>query len=246
MRILLPFALTCLISISNSFAEDIDFQKLAQTEKKQLADCMTDALKVIEKYQLGKKVFGLWEMFEATCGMEMERVKSAAETGLTDKSLKQFLPGQIVFGMVQNASDWLEKRPMTSCSGDGCSANEYRACLVRQMPSAIRSRKRPIDFEALAQKQCEDSEAIARSTLSNDFDNVQRHHFAGGLNHKMNETIGGIILEIRQNVVVLYAEDLVKVQPGRKSCKPEMCGASPCISLDENRPTEYQCVITQK
>jgi len=117
------------------------------------------------------------------------------------------------------------------------------------MPTAIRLRTGPRDFENQAQQQCEDTESAARSALTNDFDNVQKRHRAGRFDHKMNDVISNIIVGTRQAVVVLYAEDLVKVQPERKSCKPEKCGASPCISLDVNRPTEpteYECVIRQK
>jgi len=178
--------------------------------------------------------------------MEIERVKFAAENQLKDDLYKKLLPGQLILGMVQSASEIYGKRPQSSCSGTGCTLGEYRTCLMRQMPAAIKLRKRPVDFENQGQQQCEDSESAARSALANDFDDVQKHHFAGGLNHKMNDVIRDIIVDARQAVVVLYAEDLIKVQPGRKSCRPEMCGASPCISLGENEPTEYQCVINQK
>jgi len=229
-----------------AFSEDVDLEKLAQPERTELAKCMSDSLTVIEKHRLGHGLFNLWTLFEATCGMEIERVKSAAENKLKDDLYKKLLPGQLVLGMVENALEFYEKRPLSSCSGTGCSLDQYRTCLMRQMPAAIRLRKRPIDFENQAQQQCEDTGSAARSALTNDFDDVQKRHFAGGLNHKMNDVIGDIIVGARQTVVVLYAEDLIRVQPGRKSCRPEMCGASPCISLDENEPTEYQCVINQK
>jgi hypothetical protein len=246
MRLLLWITSVLLISMPYAFSEDVDLEKLARAERTDLAKCMTDSLTVIEKHRLGSRVFDLWDLFEATCGMEIERVKSAAENQLKDESYKKFLPGQLVFGMVQNASELSGKRPQSSCSGTGCSLDEYRTCLMRQMPAAIKLRKRPIDFENQGQQRCEDIESAARSALTNDFDDMQKRHFAGGLNHKMNDVIRDIIVGARQTVVVLYAEDLIKVQPGRKSCRPEMCGASPCISLDENEPTEYQCVINQK
>lgn len=246
MRFLLWLTLMFSISIPYAFSKDVDFEKLARPERNDLAGCMSDSLTVIEKYQLGSGLFNLWNLFEATCGMEIERVKSAAKNQLKDDLYKKLLPGQLILGMVQNASEFYGKRPLASCSGTGCSLDEYRTCLMRQMPAAIKLQRRPIDFENQAQQQCEDTESAARSALTNDFDNVQKRHFAGGLNHKMNDVIGNIIVNARQAVVLLYAEDLIKVQPGRKSCRPEMCGASPCISLDENKPTEYQCVINQK
>jgi hypothetical protein len=85
--------------------------------------------------------------------------------------------------------------------------------------------------------------------LTNDLDNVLKIHSGGGISHEVNDAIVDIIIGLRHDVVVLYAEDLVKVQPGRKSCKPEMCGASPCISFSPEptpKPTEYECVINQK
>jgi hypothetical protein len=43
---------------------------------------------------------------------------------------------------------------------------------MRRMPAAIKVRRKPVDFEKLAQQQCEDFESAARSALTNDFDNV--------------------------------------------------------------------------
>lgn len=246
MRIPLWLLIVNLVSISGAFAGDVDFDKLARREKEQLAACMSDTMAVIEKHRLGTKTVSIWNLFESACGVEIERVKSATESQLKDELLKKLLPGQTIFGMISNASDILEKGRLSPCAADGCSVDRYRACLMQQMPSAIRARKKPADFEKQAQEQCEGAEGMTRSILSNDFDNVQKHHFAGGLDHRMNDTIGSIILATRQAVVVIYAEDLVKVQPGRKSCKPEMCGASACISLGGDQPTEYQCVIDQK
>jgi len=89
--------------------------------------------------------------------------------------------------------------------------------------------------------------ARRKAALNNDFNNVLKNTLRRGVDHQMHELIGNIVDGIRQSVVVLYGEDLVKVQPGRKSCKPEMCGASECISLStEPEPTEYECVIGQE
>jgi hypothetical protein len=211
MRFLPWITLSILVSISNVFAEDVDLQKLARAEREQLARCMSDALAVIEKHHLGGDLTGLWDLFDATCGMEIERVKSAAENQLKDGWYKKLLPGQIILDMVEHASELYGKAPLASCSGTGCSLEEYRTCLMRQMPRTIKSRKRPIDFENQAQQGCEDTEIAARSALSNDFDNVQKRHVARGLDHKMSEVIGNIIIRTRQAVVVLYAEDLVEV-----------------------------------
>jgi hypothetical protein len=92
------------------------------------------------------------------------------------------------------------------------------------MPAALRLSKRPVDFEKQAQQQCEDAESAARSALNDDFGDVQRRHSAGGLDRKMNDAIGNMLVGSRQAVVVLYGDDLRKVQPERKSCRPKMCG----------------------
>jgi hypothetical protein len=116
---------------------------------------------------------------------------------------------------------------------------------MRRMPTAIKAQSKPLEFESRAQEECEDFESAARSALTNDFGNVLRRHLHG-FGHEMSELISGIIVGIRHNVVVMYGEDLLKVQPGRRSCKPEMCGASPCVSLSGKAPTEYECAVNQK
>lgn len=231
-----------LTSTTSAFAQDVDVDNLARPERNELAKCFSDTLTVIDKHRL---VGWLYPLLDAVCAAEMERVKTAARNQLKDELMKAIVPGQLVYGMVQAASEIYKRQPVSSCSGTGCSLDEYRTCVMRRMPTAIKLRSKPVDFENLAQQQCEDLESAARSALTNDLDNVLKLHFAGGINHRVNAVIGDITVGIRRNVVVLYAEDLVKVQPGRKSCKPEMCGASPCLSLVE-QPTEYQCVINQK
>lgn len=226
-------------------AEDVDVEHLAKPERVDLAGCMWDSLAVVEKYRLDGKLFALWDIFDAACAAEMENVKSAAARQLKEEIYKQLLPDQLVLEMTKNASEIYSKRPLSACKGTGCVLNTYRACLIGQMSIALKDRKSPIDFEKRSQQHCEDAENVARSALSNDFNEVQQRHIAGGLNHKMNDVIRNMLVGIRQQVVVLYGEDLTQTQPGRKSCKPQMCGATPCISLGEE-PTEYQCVIEQK
>jgi hypothetical protein len=231
-----------LASTTSGFTQGVDVENLARPERIELAKCFSDTLTVIKKHRL---VRWLDRVLEAACGVEMERVASAAKNQLKDEFMKASLPSQLVYGMMEKASEIYKQQPVSSCSGTGCSLDEYRTCLMRRMPTAIKDRRKPVDFENLAQHQCEDFESAARSALTNDLDNVLKLHFAGRINHGLNDVIVDITVGARQDVVVLYAEDLVRVQPGRKSCKPEMCGASPCISLEE-RPTEYQCVINQK
>jgi hypothetical protein len=243
MRVFLWLALLSVIS-TPTFADDIDLDKLAQAEREQLALCMSDTMKVIEKHHVSSNLFVIWDLFEATCGAQIERVKLAAARQLKDELQKKILPDGIILSMVNKAEGVLEQKPFSSCSGAGCSLQEYSACLIRQMPAAIRSRTRPIDFERQAQQQCGNSESAARNALNNDFGDVLRRHSAGGLDRKMNDAIGNMLAGSRQAVVVLYGDDLRKVQPERKSCRPKMCGAAPC-SLDQNESSEYECVINQ-
>lgn len=246
MRILMWIGFSLLISMQVAFSEDVDLKNLARDQRVRLAGCMSDSLAVIEKHKLGFALFDLWGLFDAACGMEIEEVEAAARNQLKDDLYKKVVPGQLILGMVENARELYQKRSRYSCSGDGCILDDYRSCLMQKIPTAIRMRQGPINFEHQAGSECEGIEGVARSILTNDFNDVQKRHLAGSINHKMNEAIRKIIAEARQAVVVLYAEDLRKVQPNRKSCKPEMCGASPCISLDEETLTEYQCVINQK
>ncbi len=229
-------------STNSAFAQDLDVENLARPERTVLAKCLSQTLTVIEKHRL---VQWIHELLGAACAGEIERVESAAKYQLKDEVGQEDLPGFMVWEMVDNAREIYKEQPVSFCSGTGCSLDEYRTCLMHRMPIAIKARRNPADFETLAQQQCQDTESAARSALTNDFDTVLTLHFAGGINHQVNGVIGDIIVGIRHDVVVLYAEDLVKVEPTRKSCKPEMCGASPCIRLSEH-PTEYQCVIDQK
>lgn len=242
MRSRLWIAAILLTSTVAVFAQDdIDVETLARPERHELAKCLSDTLAVIEKYRLGP-----WstvaDVLYAACAAEIEQVESAAKDQLKDKLMKRIVPTQMGGGMVDNAAEIYMKKRVTSCSGTGCSLDEYRACLMRPMPSAIKAKTRPIDFEKIGQQQCENFESAARSALTNDLDNVLKLHFAGGINHKVNDVILNIIAGVRQNVVVLYGQDFVKIQPGRKPCEPPGISFSP----DEHEPTEYECVINQK
>jgi hypothetical protein len=243
----LPFVAVASVVIVPLYAvaQEIDVEKLARSERIELAGCLSDVLVIVEKHGLPRQLFRISNFLKAACSIEIERVTSAAERQIKDDIYKKMLPSQLVFGMFQNASELAERKPLFSCSGTGCRLEEYRTCLMRNVPVEIRNLKSPNDFEKQARHKCTDTESAARIALTNDFGNVQRRHLAGNFTHQMNDEISNVINDIRQEIVVLYAEDLVKAQPGRKSCKPEMCGASPCISLGE-KPTEYQCAISQR
>jgi hypothetical protein len=96
MRFLPWLTLLILVSMPDAFAEDVDLDKLARPEREQLARCMSDTLTVIEKHRLGKGLMSLSDLFDATCGMEIERVTSAAENQLKDDLYKKLLPGQLI------------------------------------------------------------------------------------------------------------------------------------------------------
>jgi len=102
-------ALIFFASMTGVFAEDIDLDKLARPERAKLAACMSDSLTVIEKHHLGLSLFGLGDLFEAACGAETERVKSAVNYQLKDELYKKLVPGQIIFAMVEKASELYEK-----------------------------------------------------------------------------------------------------------------------------------------
>ncbi len=242
IRLNIVVTLVLLVSLTRALGQDVEFENLARSERLDLARCFSDTLTVARKHKLAQ---WLSPTLQAVCAVEIERVKSAAERDLKDEFMKKWGPGQLAYGMLWKALELYKEHPVSPCSGTGCSLANYRACLMRRMPSAINTKRRPADFERLAQEQCHDSEGATRAALSNDFDNVMKSHFARGLNHTINDLIRDITTGTRREVVALYAEDLVKVQPGRRSCRPEMCGASPCLSLVE-KPSEYECVIDQK
>ena len=226
-------------------ADEVSTETLAKAERVAFADCIWDSLAVVEKYHLSGKTFALWDIFDAACSSEIQNVKRAATSQLKEDIYKRLLPDHLILSMTEKAAEIYSKRALSACKQEGCLLNTYRACLMGQMSGALKDRKIPIEFEKASRRHCEGTESAARSALSNDFHQVQQRHLAGGLDHKMNDVIRNLLTGVREQVVVLYGEDLTQIQPGRKSCKPEMCGGAPCISLSET-PTEYQCVIGQK
>jgi hypothetical protein len=225
-----------------ALAQEIDLEKFVRTERMALVECVYDVLIVLKKHQL---IRDRYHVFETACAAEAEQVKDEATHQLKDELLKRTVPGFLVYNIFQKASELNLRERLPACSGNGCSLEEYRTCLIREMFSALKFRAKPIEFERRAKDQCQVLEGGARSALVGDFDNALRRHLARAVNHQMHEVIRQVIATIRKDVVVLYGEDLVKVQPGRRSCKAEMCGARECISLEE-KPTEYECVIRQK
>jgi hypothetical protein len=91
MRVFLWLALLIVIS-PPTFADEIDLDKLARPEREQLARCMSDTMKVIEKHHVSSNLFVIWNLFDATCGVEIERVKLAAAKQLKMTCKRRFCP----------------------------------------------------------------------------------------------------------------------------------------------------------
>ena len=132
-------------------------------------------------------------------------------------------------------------QPVSFCSGDACVIDAYRKCLLLQMSAQITRRTKPRVFEKVAQQECVATENTARGVLTIDFVNAQRLQQSTELSENTRDLIEAVIRDIRREIVVSYAEDLTKVQPGRQSCKTAMCGDTKCISLEED--FEYKCSI---
>jgi hypothetical protein len=139
-----------------------------------------------------------------------------------------------------------DDKQMPICSGEACVLDAYRTCLYLQLSDVISKRAKPREFENMAQQKCKAQERAARSKLITDFVAVQKQQLDGELSQKTRGLIEEVISDIRHKIVVSYSEDLIKVQPGRKSCKTEMCGDYTCIYLDgtSDAEREYDCAIS--
>ena len=115
-----------------------------------------------------------------------------------------------------------------------------------QLSNEITRRIKPREYDSIVQQNCRTAESAARTALTLDFESAQRLQQDAKLSEKTRALIDGTIKDIRQQLVVSYSEELVKVQPGRKSCKTELCGDYPCISLagPSNEELEYRCAIS--
>jgi hypothetical protein len=212
-----------LTSITGVFAQDISYENLvrdigyenlARPERYELAKCFSDAMTVIEKYRL--TWMQVSTLLLTTCAAKIERAESAAKDQLKDNSMKEILAEMMIFMMVDKATEIYKEHGVMSCSGTGCSLDDYRMCLMRGMPKAIKAQTKPIDFEKAAQQQCEDFESAARAALTNDLDSVLKIHSGGGISHEVNDAIVDIIVGLRHDVVLLYGQELAKVQPPRR------------------------------
>ena len=141
-----------------------------------------------------------------------------------------------------------DDKQMPICSGEACVLDAYRSCLYLQISDVIISKRaKPREFENVAQQKCKAQEGAARAKLIVDFVTVQKKQLDQELSQTTRDLIEQVIGDIRHKIVFDYSEDLIKVQPGRKSCKTEMCGDSTCIFLDNmtDAEREYDCAISQ-
>jgi hypothetical protein len=257
MRALFIFLLVLLMPSGNAMAGDVDYSKIdytkfARAERMQLTKCFLDVLEVAKRHSLRGHLTGF---LEAACAKEMLSYENALVSDpppgveFLEKDTKKKFLAMTFIGNMESAADGLyskDDKQMPICSGDACVLDSYRTCLYLQLSEVIAKRAKPRDFENVAQQKCRAQESAARSKLIGDFVTVQKQQFDRELSQKTRGLIEEVISDIRHKIVVSYAEDLVKVQPGRKSCKPEMCGDYPCISLDpdpEPQP-EYKCAIS--
>jgi hypothetical protein len=147
----------------------------------------------------------------------------------------------LIASMEQAALRRYKDQPVSFCSGDACVLDAYSKCLLLQIPAQITRRTKPRVFEKVAQQECMSTENTARVVLTIDFANAQKLQQSAELGENTRELIEAVIRNIRHEIVVSYAEDLTKVQPGRQSCKTAMCGDTKCISLEQD--SEYKCAI---
>jgi hypothetical protein len=257
MRTLLKIVLLC-IPLANAMADDIDYSKIdygkfARAERKRLADCFVDILKVAKRHSLRHH---LTAFLEASCESEMRNYHSGLgrdpPPGIESlpKDLQQQWFSTTLIGNMELTVDRLydeEDKQMPVCAGDACVLDAYRACLYLQIADVISKRAKPREFENVAQQKCNRQESAARAGLIYDFVAAQKKQQDQELSQKTRGLIEDAITDIRHKIVFAYSEDMIKFQAGRKSCKREMCGDSPCISLGgpPDDELEYNCAISK-
>jgi hypothetical protein len=257
MRALSIIILVLFAPLARAIAGDIDYSKIdygkfAHAERVQLADCFTDILKVAKRHSLREHLTGF---LEAGCGSEMRSYQNGLgrepppglET-LPKDLQKQWFATNLI-GNMELTVDRLyreDDKQMPICSGEACVLDAYRSCLYLQISDVISKRAKPREFENVAQQKCKAQESAARAKLIVDFVTVQKKQLDQELSQKTRDLIEEVISDIRHKIVVSYSEDLIKVQPGRKSCKTKMCGDYPCISLSgpSDAELEYDCAIS--
>ena len=252
MRVLVIFIFACsLFANSAKAGEELTDEKvsaLARPERSQLAKFFLDMLAIIERHRLREKLI---YFLEAGCALEMSNYHHALAQQLPSEWREQEVRGhllstQLIGSMEENAERFYREQPVSFCSGDACVLDAYRKCLLLQIPDEVTKRTEPRQFEQSAQQKCKGSESSALSVLTIDFTNAQKLQLDPGLSEKTRDLIDQVITDVRHTIVISYAEELRKVEPGRLSCGPQLCGDRPCISLDPEPEPEYKCAIGER
>lgn len=229
----------------SAYAQEIDYTKLARKELVQLDKCFSDMLTVVRRHSLRTQ---LAYFLEAGCAAEMRgyaiavtpHVVALQGLGLSEETKQQFVAMSAVVPLVEVAQRLYNDQPLSFC-GDACPINAYRKCLLLQVSDQLSRHTKPSNFERISQGKCGAQENKARAVLTIEFTEAQKRQANADLSEKTRELINAAITEVLHDVVVSYAEDLRKVDPGRKSCKTPMCGANKCIVLEDE--AEYKCSI---
>jgi hypothetical protein len=249
MRFLSLIVIASSILITSAFAEDVDYSKIhfsrfAPAERAQFAKCITNMLMVVERHDLRAQ---LYDFLDAGCAAERETYRIAlmpymdSELHFQDAAA-QLMAVRITDSMLHAADGYYMDKSASFCSGDTCVLDAYRKCIRLQNSNEITKRMEPREFEKVAQQRCGTSGDAARNALTTDFGNAQKLQIDRDLSGKTRDLIDKVITGIRHEIVISYSEELTKLQPGRRSCKP---ACETCISLDvEAGPEpEYRCAI---
>jgi hypothetical protein len=226
-------------------AEEVDYTKLARPERTQLGKCFSDMLTVAKRHHLRER---LTRFLEAGCAAEMRNYSNALLPHVPKRfqdwdieAKKSLLATPLIGSMEENAARLYDEGPVTVCSGEACVIDAFRKCLLLPHGEEVGKRTEPRDFDSLINQRCQKDEGAARSTLIVDFTNAQKLQRDPQLSANTRTLVDETLKEIREEIIVAYAEELVRIVPGRKSCKKEMCGSHTCIYLVEY--SEYKCAI---
>jgi hypothetical protein len=249
---LVAFACSFAVGMTDALVEEVDYSRFARAERLQLTKCFSDMLMVVKRHSLRKH---LDSFLEAGCSAEMHNYEDALRPQLQNVSDVQqisesnrpyvikFITTHLIGSMEEAAQRHYREQPVSFCADDACPLDAYRKCLLRQVSDQVSRRTEPREFERVAQQTCNSAQQAARIVLTIDFTNAQKLQRDPELSGKTRDLINDVITDIRHESVISYAEDLTKVQPGRKSCRPQLCGDRPCIRIDSEPEPEYKCAI---
>lgn len=223
-----------------------DLRTVAVAEKNRVADCFSKMLIVVVRHRLRPRLI---QLLEAGCAAERavfrEAVYENPPAEVKDFSkvmLDVAIATPVLAAMESRAIDIYERQATGECAGDGCSLKDYRSCLVDQGVQLLASLVKPVEYERQAERACAAAKAKALAAMRNDFGEMLESQIAGKLTSPVRDGIAAVLDDVRKEAVIAYAEDLAREVPGRRSCKPEMCGDRECISFVED--AEYGCAIS--